>query len=158
MDYPTDSTALERERHGTLVSAPSKSVEEVVIPVLREEVEIHKEVRKTGTVRVRKTVRELEEAVHESLSSDTVEVQRVPVNLLVDSPPPVRTEGDVTIISVVKEELVVRKQWRVVEEWRVTRRESISDYHENVTVCAEEVTVERIDPENVETKTKDVQG
>ncbi|MBV9679331.1 MAG: DUF2382 domain-containing protein, partial [Acidobacteriaceae bacterium] len=82
-----------------------------------------------------------------SLTSETVDVQRIPMNLVVDSPPPVRTEGDITIISVVKEELIVTKQLRVVEELRVTKRKSVSDYRENVTVRAEEVVVERINSE-----------
>ncbi|MBV8705606.1 MAG: YsnF/AvaK domain-containing protein, partial [Acidobacteriaceae bacterium] len=125
----------------------SKNVEELVVPVLKEELEVHKELRKTGTVRIHKTVHEIEEAVSESLTSETVDVQRIPMNLVVDSPPPVRTEGDITIISVVKEELIVTKQLRVVEELRVTKRKSVSDYRENVTVRAEEVVVERINSE-----------
>jgi uncharacterized protein (TIGR02271 family) len=129
-------------------NSQSTNLEEVIIPVLREELEVHKEIRKTGTVRVRKTVRELEEVVNESLASETADVERVPMNLIVGSPPPVRTEGNVTIIPVVKEELIVTKQWRVIEELRVTKRISTSDYHENVTVRAEEVTVERVNPED----------
>jgi stress response protein YsnF len=126
----------------------SQNLEKVVVPVLKEELEIRKELRKTGTVRVLKTVRELEEVVSEALASEKVDVQRIPMDLIVDSPPQVRTEGDVTIIPVVKEELVVTKQLRVVEELRVTKHKSVSDYRETVTVRAEEVTVERVNSED----------
>jgi uncharacterized protein (TIGR02271 family) len=151
LDYPTDETTHELRPQDTPdvgFSSQSKNIEEIIVPVLREELEVHKEVRKTGTVRVSKTVRELEAVVNESLASETVDVERVPMSLIVDSPPPVRTEGDVMIIPVVKEELVIAKQLRVVEELRVTKRKSTSDYHENVTVRAEEVIVERVNPED----------
>jgi stress response protein YsnF len=121
--------------------------EELVIPVLREEVEVHKELRRTGTVRVSKTIREREEVVQETLVSETVAVERVPVDQIVDRPPQIRMEGDITIIPVTKEELIVTKRWRVVEELRLTKRRSVSDYRENVTIHAEEVTVERVNPE-----------
>lgn len=130
----------------------SRTAEELIIPVLKEELEVHKELRKTGTVRIHKTVQELEEVVSESLTSETVDVQRIPMDLIVDSPPQVRTEGDVTIIPVVKEELIVTKQLRVVEELRVTKRKSTSDYRENVIVRAEEVTVERVNAEGLKTQ------
>jgi len=149
LDHPTDEhiQKLSSQDAQDLISH-SKNVEELVVPVLKEELEVHKELRKTGTVRIHKTVHEIEEAVSESLTSETVDVQRIPMNLVVDSPPPVRTEGDVTIIPVVKEELIVTKQLRVVEELRVTKRKSVSDYRENVTVRTEEVVVERINSED----------
>ncbi|MFL6464962.1 MAG: YsnF/AvaK domain-containing protein [Bryobacteraceae bacterium] len=161
MDYPTDETTHESQSQDTQdVSSVSQSnnIEELVVPVLKEELEVHKELRKTGTVRVRRTVHELEEVVSESLASETVDVQRIPMDLIVDSPPQVRTEGDVMIIPVVREEVVVTKQLRVVEELRVTKRKSVSDYRENVTVRAEEVVIERIDSENSKTETSEVQG
>ena len=128
--------------------------EEWVIPVLKEEVEVHKELRRTGTVRVSKTVREREEVVHDTLVSETVAVERVPVDQIVDRPPPIRTEGDITIIPVTKEELIVTKQWRVIEELRLTKRRSVSDYRENVTIHTEEVRVERVNPETVNETSK----
>jgi stress response protein YsnF len=161
LDYPTDETTHESQSQDTQdVSFVSQSnnIEELVVPVLKEELEVHKELRKIGTVRVRKTVREQEEVVSEILASETVDVQRIPMDLIVDSPPQVRTEGDVMIIPVVKEEVVVTKQLRVVEELRVTKRKSVSDYRENVTVRAEEVVIERIDSENLNTETSKVQG
>ena len=161
MDYPVNETTRKVQLQDTeninLISQ-SKNPEELVVPVLKEELEVHKELRKTGTVRVRKTVRELEEVVNESLSSETVDVERVPMDLIVDSPPQVRTEGDVVIIPVVKEELVITKQLRVVEELRLTKRKSVSEYHENVTVRAEEVVVERVDSENLKAETDKTRG
>jgi uncharacterized protein (TIGR02271 family) len=151
LDYPVNEMTRNVQPQDTEdinLTSQSKNIEELVVPVLKEELEVHKELRKTGTVRVRKTVRELQEVINESLSSETADVERVPMNLIVDSPPQVRTEGGVVIIPVVKEELVITKQLRLVEELRVTKRKSTSDYHENVTLRAEEAVVERVDSED----------
>ena len=149
MDRPADDSTRELQARDIELSAQSKNAEDVVVPVLKEELEIHKELRKTGTVRIVKTVHELEEAINESLASETVDVQRVPVDQIVGTLPQIRTEGDVTIVPVVKEEIVVTKQLRIVEELRITKRRSVSEYKENVKVRAEEVTVERIHSEDV---------
>jgi stress response protein YsnF len=149
LDRPADDSTRELQARDIELSAQSKNAEDVVVPVLKEELEIHKELRKTGTVRIVKTVHELEEAINESLASETVDVQRVPVDQIVGTLPQIRTEGDVTIVPVVKEEIVVTKQLRIVEELRITKRRSVSEYKENVKVRAEEVTVERIHSEDV---------
>lgn len=156
MDRPANETTHELQPQSTDFIAQSKNIEDVVIPVLKEELEIHKERHRTGTVRISKTVREVEETVSESLASETVDVQRVPMDQIVDSLPQIRTEGDVTIIPVVKEELVVTKQLRLVEELRVTKRSSVSDYKENVKVLAEEVTIKRVGPEDLKPETAEV--
>ena len=160
MDYPTDdiSRGIQPQDIQDLnrFSQP-ENIEELVVPVLKEELEVHKELRKTGVVRVLKTVRELEEVVSQSLASETVDVQRIPMDLIVDSLPQIRTEDEVMIIPVVKEELIVTKQLRVVEELRITRRRSVSDYKETVKLHAEEVTVERINSEDLE-ETSKLQG
>ncbi len=116
---------------------------EFVIPVVREEAEIHKAVQKTGSVRIQKTVHEKEEKIRETLLVETAEIERVPKNLLVDTMPSVRTEGEVTVIPVVEEVLVMTKRLRLVEELRVTKRRSAVEHEETVTLLSEEVTVER---------------
>jgi len=159
LDYPTEETTRElrtRTQEETVNSiSQMEDVRELIVPVIREELEVHKELRRTGTVRILKTIRELDELVTESLASEAVDVERVPMDLLVEAPPPIRTEGNVTIVPVVKEVLVVTKQLRVVEELRITKRQSISDYRENVTLRAEEVVVERVNPEDLGSETNE---
>lgn len=158
MDRPANEVTRDLQPQDVDLISQSENVADLVVPVLKEELEVHKERRRTGTVRVSKTVHEVEEAVNESLASETVDVQRVPLDQIVDSPPQIRTEGDVTIIPVVKEELIVTKQLRLVEELRVTKRTSISDYRENVKVLAEEVIVERVGAEALSTETSTTQA
>jgi uncharacterized protein (TIGR02271 family) len=120
--------------------------ESLVIPVIEEFLDISKGVVETGVVRVHKSVREHQVVISEPLTSETVHVERVPMDVIVDGPLPVRSEGDVTVIPVVEEVLVTTKQLRLVEEVRITRVRSTNVHHQNVTLRAEDVDVERHAP------------
>ena len=117
---------------------------ERVVPILAEEVLVGKRTIETGRVRVHKSVQEREEIVDELLEQETVEVERVPINRIIERPIPTRQEGDVTIISVTKEVLVVEKRLMFTEEVRITRRKS--EFHEpqRVVLHSEEIAVEHI--------------
>ncbi len=131
-------------RQSEILSAHENQVQEVIVPVIQEQIEVSKILRTTGTVRIWKTVQDRQEVVQQSLASEKVDVERVPKDEIVDAPPPVRTEGDVMVIPVLEEVVVVTKQLRLVEELRITKHKTISDHREEVTVRAEELHVERI--------------
>lgn len=114
-----------------------------VIPVIEEHLEVSKELVATGLVRVRKIVHEREVAISEPLATETLHLERVPMNVIVESAPGVRTEGEVTIIPVVEEVLVTTKHLRLVEEVRITKVQSSAVHHENVILRSEEISVER---------------
>ena len=114
-----------------------------VIPVIEEYVQVSKELVTTGVVRIHKSIQEREVLLSEPLESETVDVERVPMNVFVESAPAIRTEGDVTVIPVLEEVLVTKKQLRLVEEVRITRRASTRIYQENAILRSEEITVER---------------
>jgi len=120
--------------------------ERLVIPIIEEFLDISKGVVETGVVRVHKSVREHQVVISEPLTSETVHVERVPMDVIVDGPLPVRTEGDVTVIPVLEEVLVTTKQLRLVEEVRITRVRSTNVQHQNVTLRAEDIDVERHAP------------
>ncbi len=117
--------------------------EEMVLPVLREELEISKQKVPTGSVLIHKTVREREEVVDEPLFTNAVQIERVPMNRVVDSVIPVRQQGDITVISVVEEMLVLTKQLVLKEEIRISNRHSEMRNPQRVSLRTEEVTVER---------------
>lgn len=105
---------------------------EVRIPVVEEKLSVWKQVHETGRVRVTQHVKEEEKMMQAALQHEEVDIQRVPVNRAVEAWPEVREEGDVTIIPVVEERLVVQKQLVVTEEIRLTRRrrtERVSQQH-----------------------------
>ncbi|MFL6449375.1 MAG: YsnF/AvaK domain-containing protein [Bryobacteraceae bacterium] len=118
----------------------------LVIPVIEERLDVSKELQTTGVVRVQKYVREQDVVISEPLTAETVHVERVPMDLVVESAPAIRTEGDVTVIPVVEEVLVTTKQLRLVEEVRITRVRSTSVHQENVTLRSEQVSVDRQTP------------
>jgi uncharacterized protein (TIGR02271 family) len=115
-------------------------------PVIEERLEVGRRTVYTGAVRVRKRVHEVTEQVREPLANEYVDVERVPVGRLLQEPVGIRHEGDVTIVPVVEERLVIRKQLVLVEEIRLTRRREVSETNEDVTLRRESVVVERLDP------------
>lgn len=105
MAKPEDRTVVSEER----------------IPLIEERLRIDKEWVETGRVRVRTVTEDVPFMVRDELRHEQVEVTRVPVNRPLEGAPEVRTEGDVTILPVVEERLVVEKRLFVVEEIHVRR-------------------------------------
>jgi stress response protein YsnF len=116
-----------------------------VIPVVEERAVILKRKKLTGGLRVRTVVRESEEVIDEPLTTDEVEVERVSVGRWVEAPVPVRQEGETTIITLLEEVAVVEKRLRATEEVRITRRRTVRQAPQHVTLRREEAVVERLD-------------
>ena len=116
----------------------------VVIPVIQEEAFLDKRVVETGKVRISKRISEHEELIDEPLFREEVTVERVPVNQYVDQPPQVRHEGDVMIIPVVQEQIVMQKRLVLVEELRVRKQIVETHQPQSVTLRREEIDVRRI--------------
>lgn len=114
------------------------------IPVIQEQLVVDTKWVETGSLLITKHVYE-EQAQFEGIAArDEVTVERKQINQIVETAPPaVRQEGDVTIISVVKEVLVIEKRLMLVEEVHVSKHQ----YHDRQTVSEtlrkEEVTISR---------------
>jgi stress response protein YsnF len=80
------------------------------IPLVEESLRVGKRQVETGRVRVRVIVDEQDNHFSEALDRSTVEVVRVPIDREIDFMPEPRTEGEFTILPVVEEVLVVRRQ------------------------------------------------
>jgi stress response protein YsnF len=134
----------------------SAAKEDVVIPVIEERLEIGRRTVETGgVVRVHKHVDEVPTEVRESLVTEHVDTERVPIGRVLQEPVGIRHEGDVTIIPVIEERLVIRKELVLVEEIRLTRRREVREAREQVTLRRERVTVERFDPQTQEWLSQD---
>jgi len=120
------------------------------IPVVQEEAHVHIQERVTGVVRLEKTVHHHEQTVNEELAVETIAVEHVPINRFIDEPAQVRQEGDVTIIPVMEEIVITRKQLVLKEEIRVQRQRTYIPYQESISVRAEELRVVRLTPEEAE--------
>lgn len=112
-----------------------------VIPVIQEEVKVDVQTVDTASIVVQKKVSEEQVTVNIPLLQETYEVERIPVNRIVDAPPSVREEGYVTIIPVIRE--VVVKRYEIVEEVHVIKKQSTTSHSEEITVKKEEVQINR---------------
>jgi uncharacterized protein (TIGR02271 family) len=115
----------------------------VVIPVMAERLDVSRRVTETGTVRLRKVVQEREELVEQPVTRETVTVERVPVNRVVDGPVAPRQEGDTLILPVLEEVLVVERRLVLKEEVRVVRTRVTEPTSQRVTLRTEQIVVER---------------
>jgi uncharacterized protein (TIGR02271 family) len=117
--------------------------EEIIIPVLAEELHIEKELFESGKVRIVKKINEEKSTVEVSLNHDEVNVERKLINEYVDADTPdVRYEGDTMIVSVLKEVVVVQKKIILVEELRITKIQQQEIYKEDITLKTEHVSIE----------------
>lgn len=124
-----------------------ETVEAATVAVVEEVLDVRKRFVETGAaVRLRKLVHEETVTVDEPLVTETVEVERIAIGRPVDAAVAVRHEGDVMIVPVVEERLVVRKELVLVEELRITRRSTVRHEPREVTLRREEVVAERLDP------------
>lgn len=134
-------------RDDTGFSASSASEIDDVIQVLEERLTVGTRRKVTGSVTVG-TRTEIVEAVAEAeLDRYRVEVTRVPVGRVIDEAPLARAEGDVTIVPVVEERLVVVKQLFLVEEVHIRHVLDRKVVSEPVALRRQRVVVERRDAE-----------
>lgn len=128
--------------HGS--STPSRGNDELVVPVVVEQVDVQKRRWDTGGVRVHMAVHEREEVVDEPLRREEVNIERIPINQVVDQPPVPRQEGNTMIVPVLEEVLVVEKRLMLKEEVRITRRQFEAHEPQKVILQSEEPQIERI--------------
>jgi hypothetical protein len=125
--------------------SPPDTGEKIVLPLHTEDVSVERRaVERDVRVRVRTTSHE--QLVDEALAHENVEIERIVVNRPVDAVPPIREEGDLTVISVVEEVLVVERRLVLKEEIHVRRVRTTTRHRETVTLREEEVVIERAEP------------
>ncbi|PSR53300.1 hypothetical protein AHMF7605_07030 [Adhaeribacter arboris] len=124
-----------------------------VIPVIEEHVQVGKKIVETGRVRIIKTVHAEEAHVEAPLLQEEVQIERVPVNQYIETAPSVRYEGEVMIIPVIQEVVVIEKRLMLVEEIRVHKQQVHTNVSETITLRKEEVKIERIDTNNLTNET-----
>jgi stress response protein YsnF len=131
----------EAYRSGTRTEA------EEILPLVAETATVQKREVVTGKVRVRTVTDTVEELARANLQTDSVEVTRVPVDQVVETAPEVRTEGDVTIVPVLEQVLVVTKQLVLKEELHIRRRVEIEAVEVPVSLRKQRAVVEREAPD-----------
>jgi stress response protein YsnF len=99
-------------------------------------------------VRVRTVTDSVEELAHADLLREAVEVARVPIDKVVQTAPEIRTDGDVTIVPVLEEVLVVEKRLVLKEELHIRRRVETEAVEVPMTLRKQRAVVERISPDD----------
>lgn len=115
------------------------------LSIVSEEAVVEKRNVVTGKVRVSTQTDTVEELVSAVLTEENISVDRVPMNQTISAMPPVRQEGEVTIIPVVEEVLVVEKRLVLREELHVRRSVSKRTVEAPVTLRKQRAVVERDD-------------
>jgi stress response protein YsnF len=119
--------------------------DDVVVPIVSEELHVDAVPVETGGVRVTKHVEGHDEVLEQELRKGRVEVKRVKTERVVDGPQAIQREGNRLIIPVVSEVLHVEKRWVVTEEIHLTQLEERETVQQKVRVNHEEAVVERVD-------------
>ena len=127
----------------------SDAAENIIIPVAEERIVVHKRQVEGATTRIVKRVLEDTQTVDETLLGEEVEIKRVKVDREVEAAEPIRTEGDTTIIPLYEEVIVIEKRLVLAEELHVMKKQTEKHEPLQVTLRREEVSVERLDPEEV---------
>lgn len=115
----------------------------LVIPVVEEELRVHKRQVETG-VRVTKVVHEKRETFDLPLVSEEIEIKRIPINQRIDQPVGIRHEGNVVVVPLYEEVLVVQKQLFLKEEVHILTKRTQTRRSGQETLRREEVRVEPI--------------
>jgi stress response protein YsnF len=128
-----------------LVSRPMRNTNSTQssLPLAEERLALRKRRVETGRVRIRTVLDEKTQLVQETLDSEVAEVERVPVGVEVDEVPQWRREGDVLVVPLVEEVLVVEKRLVLKEELRLRMRRSSKAYESKVKLRSTRAVVER---------------
>jgi uncharacterized protein (TIGR02271 family) len=129
--------------HATLNPRTVDAEQAVNVPVIEEQISVQKRLVETGQVVIHVEPRVEQQVLEVPLLEDAVEVERVAINRFVDGPTPVREEGDVTVVPVFEEVLVVQKRLMLKEEIRLVRRRVATIERQTFDVRKEEVHVLR---------------
>ena len=122
-------------------------IETAVLQLHAEEIAISKRRVPGELVRVTTQTNTRDVVVDEPLSHETVVVERVPIGRYVDAAPEIRYVGDVTIMPVIDEELVVTRRLFLREEVHVRRERTTTPHVETVTLREQQVVLTRESPQ-----------
>ena len=134
--------------HGDAV-APSDDfaaggVTEQVIPLAEEVLHVSKRTVETGRVRISLSTETVEDVLRDTLRTRRAEVERVQIDREVSEPPQTRQDGDVLIVPVVEEILVVERRLVLREEIRLRFIDGEEAVERSVERRIQRATVDRV--------------
>ncbi len=121
--------------------------DETVIPLLAEQLDVMRRKVVTGRVQVATVTREDQHLIDELLSSEKVEIERVPIGKVIDSAPSIREDEDMIVIPIVEEIVTVERRLVLKEEVRIRKTRSSRRHQAHVTLRRQEAVVTRLPPQ-----------
>jgi stress response protein YsnF len=118
------------------------------IPLHVEEISVSRHEIKKAKIQVALVTGTREQLIDEELTHVRVEIERVPIDRTVEVAPPTRQEGDITIIPIVEEIVVVERRLVLKEEVRVRRVSTKEQHQETVVLRQQEAVVTREEPDS----------
>jgi stress response protein YsnF len=115
---------------------------------LHEEISVSRREIKKANVQVALVTGTREQLIDEELTQVRVEIERAPIDRVVDVVPPIRQAGDITIIPVVEEIVVVERRLVLKEEVRVRRVSTKEQHRETVVLRQQDAVVTREEPDS----------
>ena len=119
-----------------------------VLSLVEETVTIGKRNTVTGRVRVQTVTETINETVPVYLQSVDVDVVRIPVDRVIDTIPEIRGEGDVTIIPVVEERIVMTRELFLREEIHVRQTAYRETHDVPVSVRKQRAQIDHMDAQD----------
>ena len=116
-----------------------------VLPIVEETATLSKRDVVTGRVKVHTRTSTQEELVSAALERTDVSVTRVPVDREIEEAPPIFSQGDVTIIPVVEEILVVEKRLVLREEIHIRQTATTETVEVPVSLRKQEAVIDQQD-------------
>lgn len=118
------------------------------VPLHEEEISVSRREIKKANVQVALVTGTREQLIDEELTQVRVEIERAPIDRVVDVVPPIRQAGDITIIPVVEEIVVVERRLVLKEEVRVRRVSTKEQHQETLVLRQQEAVVTREEPDS----------
>lgn len=119
------------------------AADEEILALHSEDLVVGKRVVDRSIVRVATVTRSHDHLVEEELMHRRVEIVHVPMGYFVDAVPPVREEGDLTIMPVVEEIVIVERRLLFKEEVHIRRVRQTAQHVETVALRRQEAVVTR---------------
>jgi uncharacterized protein (TIGR02271 family) len=118
-------------------------VRETIIPLYEETLSVGKRRVERGRYRIDVRVVEREQSREQTLERRDVEIERVAVGRVVETVPEIRQQGDVMIIPIVEEEVVMVTRLVLREEIHVRQKTTQRTEQFTVKLRAERAEVTR---------------
>jgi len=143
---------------GSSGAAQSAAEKSGVLRLLAEDATVSRQVLETGRVRVAKVTHTRDHLVDELLTHTRFEVNRVPIGRLIDAMPAIKEDGDLTIVPIVEETVVLERRLMLKEELHIRRVQTNERYQQTVKLRYQTAEVSRTPAQKPATDTDAVVG